>query len=93
MRTAKQRFARAREQIAVSITFWRFNRNDEAIQMLRSVIDKLDEIDTVLSAAEVDASVVSALADQTRAAFETCHAVYRDQDPATETYRLKPDSM
>ena len=91
--TAKQRFARTREQIAVSITFWRHNEKDDAIQMLRRVIDKLDELDAALSAPPVEAHTVNALADQTRAACETCHAVYREKDPATEGYRIKPGSV
>ncbi|HEY5646984.1 MAG TPA: hypothetical protein VIS76_13625 [Pseudomonadales bacterium] len=91
--TAKQRFARTREQIAVSITFWRHHEKDDAILMLRSVIDKLDELDAALSATPVEAVAVTVLADQTRAACETCHAVYRDKDPTTEGYRLKPGSV
>ena len=91
--TAKQRFARAREQIAVSITFWRHNERDDAIAMLRVVIETLDELDAALSANEVDADVAGDLAEQTSAGCDACHLVYRDQDPATNAYRLKPGSV
>ena len=92
-RTAKERLTRAREQLAVSITFWRHNSKDDAIKMLRDTIATLDALDAALSLAEVDPIAVGAILDQTRAACETCHAVYRDQDPDTDAYRLKPGSV
>ena len=47
--TAKALFTRSREQIAVSITYWRHNRRDDAVRMLRDVLDGLDALDAALS--------------------------------------------
>ena len=47
--TAKAFFTRTREQIAVSITYWRNNGRDDAIGMLRDVLDGLDALDAALS--------------------------------------------
>ena len=91
--TAKQRFARAREQIAVSVTFWRHHQRDDAVTMLRRVIDGLDQLDAELSAPEVDTMAAHRLVDLIRAGCDACHAVYRDQDPDSEAYRLKPGSV
>jgi hypothetical protein len=37
----------------------------------------------------VDPARVSAVAKQAGAACQTCHGVYREQDPGTKGYRLK----
>ena len=85
--TAKALFTRTREQIAVSITYWRHNGRDDAIRMLRDVLDGLDALDTALSKPPVDAAA-AALANDTDAACQTCHAVYREQDPDTGEYMV-----
>ena len=89
--TAKARFTRTREQLAISITFWRHQEKDDAIRMLRDTIVTLDELDTAL-AGDVDATAARALASEVDAACESCHAAYREQDPTTKAYRLKRDS-
>ena len=84
--TAKALFTRTREQIAVSITYWRHNGRDDAIRMLRDVLDGLDALDAALSKPPVDAA--AALATDADAACQTCHAVYREQDPDTGEYMV-----
>ena len=91
--TAKARLTRAREQLAVSVTFWRHKGKDDAVGMLRDTIAKMDELDAVLSAAKVDAIAAGALSKQTGAACESCHAAYREHDPDTDGYRLKQGSV
>ena len=87
--TAKAQVTRAREQLAITITFWRDNKKDDAIRRLGDTIAKMDHLDAALPAEKVDATAASALAKQVGAACESCHAVYREQDPTTKTYRLK----
>ncbi len=89
----KRRLTRSREQLAVTITFWRDHKKDDAVKMLRATLAKMDDLDAVLSVETVDAGAAAALARQVAGACDTCHAAYRDQDPVTKAYRLKPGSL
>ncbi len=91
--TAKAQLTRAREQLAITVQFWRDKQKDDAVKMLRDTLTKMDALDAELSREKVDAATVSAAARQVNAACQTCHAGYRDQDPATKAYRLKPGSV
>ena len=86
--TAKALFTRTREQVAVSITFWRHNERDDGVRMLRSVLDGLDALDAALSRPPIDAVAAADLATGADAACQTCHAVYRAQDPDTGEYSV-----
>jgi cytochrome c556 len=90
---AKGRVVRSREQLATTVTFWRKNKKEDAIKMWRAAISKMDELDTALSAENVDKDAAAALVKQVGAACGACHAQYREQDPATKVYRLKPGSV
>ncbi len=86
--TAKALFTRTREQVAVSITYWRHNERDDGVRMLRDVLDGLDALDAALSRPPVDAAAAAALAAGADTACQTCHAVYRTQDPDTGDYSV-----
>jgi hypothetical protein len=90
--SAKAQLTRAREQLAITITFWRDRQRDDAIKMLREALNGMDGLDAVLSASPVDAAAVKAASSRVNAACNACHAVYREQDPVTKAYRLKPGS-
>ncbi len=91
--TAKAQLARSREQLVTTITFWRNHERDDAIAFLRDAVGKMDDLDAALSAETIDPAAVTALAGEVDAACEACHAVYREQDPVTNEYRLKPGSV
>ena len=86
--TAKALFTRTREQVAVSITYWRHNERDDGVRMLRDVLDRLDVLDAALSRPPVNATAAADLATGADAACQTCHAVYRAQDPDTGEYSV-----
>ncbi len=88
--TAKPQFIRLREQLATTITFWRDHKRDDAIKLVRTAVTALDELDTVLSAEKVDQAAAAGLVKRVGGACQSCHAVYREQDPATKAYRIKP---
>jgi cytochrome c556 len=90
---AKGRVVRSREQLATTVTFWRDHKKEDAIKMWRASIAKMDELDTVLSAEKPDKEAASALVKQVGATCAACHGQYREQDPATKAYRLKPGSV
>jgi hypothetical protein len=88
---AKDYLIRARDQLATTITFWRDRKKDDAVSMLRETVKKMDALDAALSAAAVNAATVKTLVDEIGAGCESCHAKYREQDPATKAYRVTPD--
>ena len=88
--TAKAMLIRSREQLATTITYWRDHERDDAIGFLRAALTGLDGLDDALSADTIDRRAVTALVGEVETACAACHAVYRDEDPDTGGYRLKP---
>jgi cytochrome c556 len=86
---AKAYLSITRDRLATTMTFWRDRRQEDAIRMLRTALTALDELDGALSTDPVDQTTVAAAAKQVGAGCDTCHAAYRDQDPATKAYRFK----
>ena len=91
--SAKSQLTRSREQLAVSVTFWRDRKKDDALKFLKNTLVRMDELDAALSAEKIDPAAVGGLVKQVNAACEACHAVYRDLDPATKAYRIRPGSI
>jgi hypothetical protein len=91
--TAKEQLTRTREQIAITVTFWKDNKKEDALRMLRTTLSKMDDLDAALSGEKVNAEQARDLGRQINAACQACHQVYRDQDPATKAFRLKPGSV
>jgi hypothetical protein len=90
---AKDYLIRARDQLAPSITFWRDRKLDDAVAMLRDTLKKMDALDAAMSTEKVDGRAVAGLGKDAAASCETCHARYREQDPATKAYRVKPELL
>jgi cytochrome c556 len=91
--SAKAQLTRAREQLAITITFWRDRQKVDAVAMLRTALDAMDGLDVALGAERIDAAAIRAASSRVDAACNACHAVYRDQDPVTKAFRLKPGSV
>jgi hypothetical protein len=87
--SAKPQLSRAREQLAITITFWRDRKKDDAVRLLRDALDRSDDLDAALSEETVNPSAIGAASQKLNAACEACHAVYRTQDPVTKGYRVK----
>ena len=91
--TAKARGIRSREQLAVTVTFWRDRGRDDAVTLLRAVLDRMDALDAALSVEEVDSASVATLATEIDGACSACHTIYREQDPVTSEYRLRQSAL
>jgi cytochrome c556 len=91
--SAKAQLSRAREQLAITVTFWRDRKKDDAVRLLREALDRTDDLDVVLSEETLNPAAISAASQRLAAACQACHAVYRTQDPVTKAYRLKPGSV
>jgi cytochrome c556 len=91
--SAKAQLTRAREQLAITVTFWRDRKKNDALELLKDALDGTDDLDAALSAETVEPAVVRAASQKLAAACEACHAVYRDQDPGTRAYRMKRERI
>ena len=49
----------------------------------------MDQLDTALSADQVDTAKTGSLAKQIGASCQACHQAYREQDPSTKSFRFK----
>jgi hypothetical protein len=88
---AKDYLIRARDQLATTVTYWRDRKNEEAIGILRDTLKKMDALDAAMSTDSADMKAASTLAGSVDTSCQACHAKYREQDPATKAYRVKPD--
>jgi cytochrome c556 len=86
---AKAQLTRAREQMAITMTFWRDANKDDAVGMLRKALTGMDDLDVALGAEKVDASAIAAASEHIGAACQACHTAYREQDPSTKAYRVR----
>jgi hypothetical protein len=88
---AKAYLVISRERLATTITFWRQRRKDDAVALLRETLTNMDALDTTLSVPKLDPVVATAAARQVQSSCQPCHALYREQDPGSKAYRLKPE--
>ena len=91
--SAKAQLTRAREQLAITMQFWRDKNKSDAVAMLREALNSMDNLDVALSAEKIDPAALTAASQRVGRACGACHAVYREQDPATKAYRIKPGSV
>ena len=61
--------------------------------MVRNAVTRMDDLDVALSAEKIDPATVTARVKDVGAACQACHAIYREQDPVTKTYRLKAGTV
>jgi len=87
--SAKAQLTRAREQLAITVQFWRDKKKDDALKLLRDSLDRSDDLDNALSEEAVNAATVTTASQRLGASCQACHAQYRVQDPATKAYRIK----
>jgi cytochrome c556 len=86
---AKAYLAISRDRLATTITFWRDRKRDDAVKMLRDTLSLLDQLDVALSSDRVDPAAATNLEKQIGAACQNCHQAYREQDPATKSFRFR----
>ena len=89
---AKERLARAREQLATTITFWRQHERDDGIGFVRTAVRAMDGLDAAMSVDAVDVEAASGFADDVQATCNACHATYREPDPEGG-FRLKAEAL
>ena len=90
---AKAQLTRAREQLAITVQYWRDVNKPDAVTMLREALKRMDDLDAALSKTPVDPAALRDVSTRINTACEACHRVYREQDPATKAYRVKSGSI
>jgi cytochrome c556 len=90
--SAKQQLARSREVLATTISYWRSPERNDAIEMLRDGLAKMDALDAVLSLEKVDPASATDAARHVASACQSCHTAYREQNARTGTYTFKKGS-
>jgi hypothetical protein len=91
--SAKAQLTRAREQLAITITFWRDAKKDDAVELLRATLNAMDDLDVALGAEKVDPSVLRTVSARITTTCDACHAVYREPNPDKKGFRVKPGSV
>ena len=89
---AKERLARAREQLATTITFWRQRERDDGVGFVRTAVRAMDDLDAAMSVDAVDADTASGFAAEVQATCNACHGIYREPDPEGG-FRLKAEGV
>lgn len=87
---AKAQLTRVREHLAITVTYWRDRKNDAAIALLRTALNRTDDLDVALSAEKIDPAAVRDVTARIDAACQACHTVYREPDPVKKgAFRIK----
>jgi cytochrome c556 len=89
---AKAQLAGVRQAVLDSQSFWVTHKKDDAVQMNKESIAKIDALDKVLSAGTFDASAATAAFKEAGGTCRACHKQYRVED-ANNQYMLKPGSV
>ena len=89
---ARQNLAVLQQGIAEAQTFWVANKRNDAIGFTKTVLQKLDAIDKLLTAPAVDSNAALAAVQDLNKSCTECHKVYRTTDDDGR-YILKPGSV
>lgn len=87
---AKTPLALSRQVLASTRPEWEVLGRPDAVRMNREAVAALDALDQALSAAAVDATVVTAALGDVNRACDACHAMHREGDAQTG-YRIRSE--
>jgi hypothetical protein len=89
---ARQNLAVLQQGIAEAQIFWVANKRTDAIGFTKTVLQKLDSIDKLLSTPTVDSTAALAAVQDLNKSCTECHKVYRTTNDDGR-YILKPGSV
>ena len=88
---ARTSLATARSNMAAVPGFWAANKKDDPVALAKDSLAKMDELDKVLAAG--DAAGAPAAAKAVGGTCQACHAKYREQNPETKAFSIKPGTL
>jgi cytochrome c556 len=89
---AKAQLAVVKQAVLDSQSFWVAHKKDDALKMNKDALAKIDALEKVLSAGNLDVAAATAAFKETGGACRSCHQQYRAED-ANNAYILKPGSV
>jgi cytochrome c556 len=89
---AKKELATMRAAVLDSQSFWIEHKKDDAVNMNKDTLAKIDAFDKLLSASPVDAAAAGVAMKDVGRSCSACHKQYRAQD-ADNNYILKPGTI
>jgi hypothetical protein len=89
---AKEKLATTREGFTALETFWVAKKRDDAIEIVRTALAQIDEIDALLEVERPSRADTLATARMVQRACESCHALYREGEPETG-FRFKAGDL
>jgi len=89
---AKKELATARAGVLDSQSFWIEHKKDDAVNLNKTSLEKIDALDKLLSGATPDPAAAAAALKEVGGSCSACHKQYRAQD-AENNYILKPGSV
>ena len=85
---AKVSVALARQMLAGATTYFTDEGMEDAVEMARRTLTKLDALDGVLSVASIDVTAATVALGEVKDSCTACHELYREDD-ADGGYRIK----
>jgi cytochrome c556 len=89
---AKTQLATLKTGLTESQQFWVSNKRQDAIEFGKIVVAKLDELDKIISAPEMDTDKALAATRDLATSCNACHKIYRAADDNGQ-FILKPGSV
>jgi cytochrome c556 len=89
---AKAQLAIVRQAVLDSQSFWTVHRKGDAVILNKKSLEKLDDLEKVLSAESFSVAAATAAYRDAGASCRACHSQYRTED-ADNQYILKPGSV
>jgi cytochrome c556 len=89
---ARTQLATLKTGITQAQEFWIEYKREDAIQFGKAVVAKIDELDKIISAPELDSDKALAATRELAATCNSCHKVYRATDDNGQ-FTLKPGSI
>lgn len=86
---ARTQLATVRQNFMALQGFWTDKKRDDAIDIVKDGLTKIDALDKMLSAATVDQMAAQAAAKEVQGACGACHKLYREGDNQTG-FRFRP---
>jgi hypothetical protein len=88
---ARSQTAQARATMQAIEGFWADRKKDEPAMLARTTLEKVDALDEALAGGET--AEMQAGFKELATACGACHMKYREQDPATKAFSIKPGTL
>jgi cytochrome c556 len=89
---ARKSLATVKENVLLSQSFWIEHKKDDAVNMNKDTLSKIDLLEKAIASDTADATVAATALQEVGASCRACHKQYRATD-AENNFILKPGSV